>query len=77
MTDPGAGLIKGGEECGLVANLQNDVVVGIHFLRDLADVIILAAEEIRVLQRLKIFELALAFVLNVVLMVQGGERPAI
>src|SRR5271154_7220286 len=44
--NPGAGFLVGSEERGLVADLQNDIVIVIHFLSNFADVLGLPLNEV-------------------------------
>ena len=81
MVDPGAGFRQ---RCGreadirlLVAHLQNNVVIGVDFLRDLGHVVAFPLRQIRVLKGLGILVVALAGALHIVFVIQGRDRPSV
>ena len=49
----------------------------VDFLSDLADVIVFATDQIRVLQRLRVLIIAVAFALNIVLVIKGRHGPRV
>src|ERR1700742_581860 len=75
--DPGTGFRSRGEVGWLIANLQNDIVIAIHFLGDLGYILALSLNQIRVLQGLRVSEIHLSHTLDIVLVIQGRERPAV
>jgi hypothetical protein len=61
----------------LVTDLENDVVVRVHLLGDLADVIALALHKVRMLECLGILEVALSHRLDVIFVIEGRKGPGI
>ena len=64
--NPRASVCMRNEEGRLVANLQDDVVKPVHFLRDFANIVTFAAGQIFMLKCLRVLVIAAAFGLHVV-----------